>query len=71
MLVKWLIILALRGISGCHKPTPILWHRLIVIFIVLNVALASCTHCLMEEENANTVRRNLLLDLVSIDCLKT
>ena len=70
MLVKWLIFLALMGIFGCHKPTPILWHRLIVIFIALHVALASCMYCLTEEGNADSVRRNLLLDLDSIDCLK-
>ena len=70
MLDKCLLDLALKAILHCHKPTPILWQRLIDIFTVLNVALGSCIHCLMEEENANSVRRNLLLDLRSIDCLK-
>ena len=71
MLNKWLIALALKGILRCNKQIPILWHRLTDIFTALNAALGSCIHCLMEEENANSVRRNLLLDLRSIDSLKT
>ena len=70
MLNKWLIMLALKAISKCHKPIPILWHRLTDIFTALNAVLGSCIHCLMEEENANSVRRNLRLDFRSIDSLK-
>ena len=71
MLNKWLINLALEALLRCHKPTPILWHRLTDIFTALNAALGSCIHCLMEDGNANSVRGNLLLDLRSIDSLKT
>lgn len=70
MLDKCLINLSLNSILQCHKTTLSLWQRLTDIFTALNVALVSCILLLTDEENADSVRRNLLLDLKSINCLR-
>ena len=68
MLDKWLIDLALKAILHCHKPTPILWQRLIDIFTVLNAAPASFIHWLMEDGNASNVGSDLLLEHGNASC---
>ena len=68
MLDKWLLNIALNGILECHKKVLVLWQRLIDIFTVLNVVLASFIHCLMEDENANNVESDLLRDHGHTDC---
>lgn len=68
MLDKWLLNIALTGISECHKKVFVLWQRLIDIFTVLNVAPASFIHWVMEDGNASNVGSDLLLDHGNASC---
>lgn len=71
MLTRWLIDIALKGFSQCHKRVLVLWHCLTGIFTALNAVLVDCMYCLMADENANSAERNLRLDFRGIDCQGT